>query len=232
MNSIYVLVIVFAVIIGVLLSQYHASRSLYTTLRGYRSIVNDTYPHLPYTDEVSERLAVLEHISPDDVVLEIGANMGGVSSLLATVIDPKNLVSVEPHGANCDHLKQIGAQLGREFHVFRGVVKGPVNLLCTGEKTVGSYCTCVESSDTTTENLTISEIENKFQKKFTAIVIDCEGCYEGIMDQILASETIKQIQIEWDGKFIENRILASGYTLQAVYKHVSIKSGVRVYKRT
>ena len=61
--------------------------------------------------EAVERIVVLNHISPDDVVLEIGANIGGVSTLLASMLsDPKRLISVDPHQGNCTFLKNEGIQ--------------------------------------------------------------------------------------------------------------------------
>ena len=201
-------------------------------LKSYVQLVKSKYPELPATGEVSERAAVLEHIRPHDVVLEIGANIGGVSSLLASVLEsPRTLVSVDPLAANCQYLTELGKSIEKPFHVFHGVVKGPIGIECLGENKVGAYCKCEPSDSPTTENLTILDIEDRYKLNFTALVIDCEGCYESLMPQILNVSSLKQIQIEWDGTFMEKDILNAGYSLIATYYHQYLKNGVRVYKR-
>lgn len=203
-------------------------------LKSYNDRVYAKFPHLPESLEVSERAAVLEHINRDDVVLEIGANVGGVSALLASVLDsPNNLVSIDPLAANCSHLQELGRSMKKTFHVFNGVVRGPKQIDCTGkgDEKAGSYCKCVPSETPITENLTIEDIEKRFMLKFTAVVIDCEGCYEKILPQILSIRSLNQIQIEWDGNFMEHDILVAGFYLSATYMHKHLKKGVRVYKR-
>lgn len=201
-------------------------------LNNYINLVRSRYPKLPSSGEVSERAAVLEHINSHDIVLEIGANVGGVSSLLASVLDlPTNLVSVDPLAANCHYLAEMGKSIGKSFHVFHGVVRGQTKLNCFGENKVGAYCKCIPSNSPQTENLTIAEIQDRYKLEFTAVVIDCEGCYETLMPQILGLTALKQIQIEWDGKFMEKDILTAGYSLKATYYHPWLKHGVRVYKR-
>ena len=202
----------------------------------YRNLVFERFPNLPESGEIAERAAVLEHIGASDVVLEIGANVGGVSLLLASLLSsPLQLVSVDPHRGNCSHLKMLGLSIAKEFHVFHGVIKGPVDIECTGPEVIGSYVKCVPRSPSSltfkTENLTIADLQTRFGLEFTAVVIDCEGCYETLMPQILSSQKIKQIQIEWDGKFLQDEILSAGFSLRANYVHKFLKRGVSVYKR-
>jgi hypothetical protein len=202
-------------------------------LKSYNERVISKFPYLPQSFEVSERAAVLEHINRKDVVLEIGANVGGVSALLASILEsPKNLVSIDPLAANCSHLLELGRSLKKEFNVFHGVVRGPQQIDCRGiDERAGSYCECSPSNSPLTENLTIEDIEKRFNLNFTAAVIDCEGCYEKLMPQILSIRSLSQIQIEWDGKFMEDEILGAGFKLSATYLHKHLKRGVRVYKR-
>jgi len=202
-------------------------------VQSYKRQIKNKFPFVPDSDEAAERMAVLNHISPDDVVLEIGANIGGVSTLIASILsDSKNLVSVDPHKGNCKFLKREGKRIGKPFNVFYGVVKGPTLLSCTGSNTIGSYVHCEPcQSNPVTENLSISEIEMRYGLQFTVIVIDCEGCYEHLLSQILKHKTIRQIQIEWDGKFMENNIIQSGYKHVDTYTHINLYRGVRVYKK-
>jgi FkbM family methyltransferase len=199
----------------------------------YKEEIFRHFPNLPYSEEIPERMAVLKHLNPQAGVLEVGANKGGVSSMIASVLhDPNNLVAVEPIQSTCDGLIDLGNQLGKKFQVFCGVVRG-INsnfLECKGN--MNSYAVCTASTESSpTENLTIDEIEQRFNILFDTVVIDCEGCYSSFLHDILNKPAIKQIQIEWDGEFLEQTILDSGFTLVATYAHVCLPKGVRVYDR-
>jgi len=198
----------------------------------YNNKVKSQYPNLPDSEEVAERMGVMEHLSPDAVVLEIGASVGGVSSIIAAKLkNSQNLVAVEPHKETCDGLQQLGARLGTPFHTFAGVVRGDeapmVN--CTGAK--NDYVTCVECPNPETENLTVAQIEQRYGLTFDTVVIDCEGCYMNLFPTLLCNLLIKQIQIEWDGRFMEKELFEAGFRLVATYKHIYVANGVRVYNR-
>ena len=204
---------------------YFAHRSW--TLKSYETQVQQRMPGLPKSEETSERLAVLDHISRDDVVLEIGANQGGVTSVLARVVkDPKQIVSVDPHKGNCAELAK------QNVHVFCGVIEGPSRLECTGPSELGSYVKCEpHENPPTTLNRTVKDLQAHYGLTFTAAVIDCEGCYEAWLPQILDQASIRQVQIEWDGQFLESDLLKAGFFRVQTYVHPSIRNGVRVYKR-
>jgi FkbM family methyltransferase len=188
---------------------------------------------LPVSEEIPERFAVIKHLRPNSKVLEIGANKGGVSSLIASILNNSlDLVSVEPLQSTCEGLQELGIILGKKFTTFCGVVRGRNSgfVECSGEK--NSYATCVSSTaESKTENLTIDELEKRYAIIFDTVIIDCEGCYESFLDDILNHYSIKQIQIEWDGVFYEEYILKHGFTLTAIYVHSNITKGVRVYDR-
>jgi FkbM family methyltransferase len=241
MNSyklgVFVLVFALCVVIGfeIINQTKKFIRSRKAKLQGqkYRELVFARYPNIPHSGEVAERMAVLNHINPSDKVLEIGANIGGVSTLIASMLNnPKHLVSVDPLQANCKFLTELGSNLQKNFNVFCGVVKGPKEIECFGPNKVGSSVKCVpRSTSGVTENLSLKDIQTKYNIEFTAAVIDCEGCYEHIFPQLLTSTTIKQVQIEWDGKFMEKDLIMAGFTLKANYEHEYLEKGVSVYLR-
>ena len=203
--------------------------SLYAS---YKQAVKDRFPHLPDSDECGERMGVLEHLDPRARVLEIGANRGGVSSLIAAILhDSNNLVAVEPIASTCEGLQQLGNSLRTPFRTFAGVVKGAgkPDVDCTGEK--NSYARCVPCECPATENLTIDELEKRFDIEFTALVVDCEGCFTSFLPDALQKRSIVQINIEWDGPFMEKEILDAGFVHVATYQHCGLPNGVRVYNR-
>jgi hypothetical protein len=165
-------------------------------------------------------------------VLEIGANIGGVSTLIASMLtNSQNLVSIDPLLTNCNHLVTLGTSLGVPFNVFCGVVKGPVSIQCEGKQVLSGYVECKPCDSPTTVNLTIKELQELYNIEFTAVIIDCEGCYKSIFPQIFELKAIKQIQIEWDGEFMEEDVLKEGFYLAETYYHQYLDKGVRVYKR-
>ena len=231
-NLVYVLYFLAGLISFILIVQLYR----YSVVQKYKRIIRKRFPIIPESLEAAERMAVMNHISSDDVVLEIGANIGGVSTLLASMLsNPNHLVSVDPHQGNCTFLKKEGMRIGKPFNVFHGVVKGPTLLSCTGSTTVGSYVHCEPCINSTnvneTENLSILQLEERYRLQFTAVVIDCEGCYESLMPQILAHHSIRQIQIEWDGTFMEKDIINAGFKHVDTYTHLHLFRGVRVYKK-
>lgn len=191
------------------------------------------FPNLPPSEELPERMAVLKHLNPQARVLEIGANKGGVSSLIASVLETStNLVAVEPILSTCQGLEDLGKQMGKPFNVFCGVLRGKSSSFveCSGQK--DSYAKCIPSTELSkTENLTLDQLEIKYGLTFDTIVIDCEGCYSSFLQDILDRKSIQQIQIEWDGPFQEKQIIENGFKLIAKYNHHILPMGVRVYER-
>jgi hypothetical protein len=192
-----------------------------TIFDAYKSMVMERFPDLPDTTEWSERMAVMNHL-PKGRVLEIGGNVGGVSSMIHAL--GRDLVVVEPSKFSCNKLRSLVPQ------VFEGVVRGEGDTLldCPSEKE-GEYCICKESANPGTQNTTIYDLEEKFGE-FESIVIDCEGCYKSFFPDIISSG-IRHIEIEWDGIFLEDALIRSGFTLSAVYNHPFLEKGVRVYDR-
>jgi hypothetical protein len=147
--------------------------------------------------------------------------------------DSNNLVAVEPIKSTCDGLLSLGQKLKKPFRVFCGVLRGTSSefLQCKGEKNSYAHCSSAKQNTTTTENLTIYQLQERFNIQFDTIIIDCEGCYTSFIEDILNLKQIKQIQIEWDGVFLENDILRAGFKCTAIYQHVCLPKGIRVYDR-
>ena len=66
----------------------------------------------------------------------------------------------------------------------------------------GYGSTFVEDNNSTTNNYTFEEIQNKFNIKFNTLVVDCEGFFEEFLNQnkSIFFEQIKKIIIEEDYK--------------------------------
>lgn len=195
---------------------------------------NKLFAHLPPTTEIPERLAAYDNLNPHDHVLEIGGNMGGVSILLSNILDnPANLVVVEPSKKCYDHLRKI---LPPTCHIFNGVITdGKTKINCTQPQKEGGYCECKpihKNTPLNIDNKTFPQLEQMFNIKFDTLVIDCEGCYESILNNGIEDGWIRGINkiiIEWDGNFMEDILIDNGFKLKNIIPHKNLQKGVRTY---
>ena len=90
--------------------------------------------HLKYgsfSDEYIEQQLCLEYIHKDDVVLEIGGNIGRVSLIISSIIDSSNLVVVESDPDTCKYLRENRNNNNLQFIVVGGAISN-VNLYQCG----------------------------------------------------------------------------------------------------
>ena len=195
---------------------------------------NKLFAHLPPTTEIPERLAAYDNLNPHDHVLEIGGNMGSVSILLSNILDnPANLVVVEPSKKCYDHLRKI---LPPTCHIFNGVITdGKTKINYTQPQKEGGYCECKpihKNTPLNIDNKTFPQLEQMFNIKFDTLVIDCEGCYESILNNGIEDGWIRGINkiiIEWDGNFMEDILIDNGFKLKNIIPHKNLQKGVRTY---
>jgi FkbM family methyltransferase len=182
------------------------------------------------SDEVPERLSAYLFIEPNDKVLEIGGNVGGVSAIIADKLtNGKNLVVLEPSDLAIINLKNLSYK--HNFNVHHGV------MVCENENlhcglTHGNYFSCHSVEYKVENNITFTDLQKKYNIIFDTLVVDCEGCYENLFIEGFEKgwfNNIKKIIIEWDGKDLEKLILSNGYYFVSYLPHVNLEKGVRVY---
>jgi FkbM family methyltransferase len=184
-------------------------------------------------NECGERLNILKNIETTDIVLEIGANIGSSSLVIAYRISnpSKNLVVVEPSRNAIEELKRNQQRNHLKFNIFQGII-GTKSMYATEY----GYNKYVKLSDTKLSSsydvpaITIEEIQTKFGIKFNTLVIDCEGCYETLFDSKFL-ENFNKIFIEWDGKFLEKWLLKNGFKKMDQWKHLQLIHGISYYRR-
>ncbi len=208
------------------------------TLKKQQKRHDSLFSHLPTTTEVPERLAVYDCLHKNNVVLEIGGNIGGVSAVIATILeDPNNLVVVEPSKSAVEQLIKLKTIIKKDFNIMNGVLLSKDKKIHCSQQDNGGYSECKEVS--TNENSTILtktfyEIQDMYHLVFDTLVIDCEGCYKSIFKDSIESgwlEQIRTIIIEWDGTFMEKLLLHNGFTLVDYKVHSSVRNGVKTYIR-
>ena len=107
-------------------------------------IHNNLFNNFEKTSEMSERIGVMNNLKSDDIVLEIGGNIGGVSEVIASILqNPKNLVVVEPNKKGCDYLQKLMKKNNKIINIFNGVIyDGKNKIECKQPDTESGYCDC------------------------------------------------------------------------------------------
>lgn len=191
-------------------------------------INNNLFSQLPKTEEIAERLSIYNRLTKNDVVLEFGGNIGGVSSLIATIINPKNLVVIEPNEQAVKKLKHLNLSI----NIFEGVIyDGKNKINCYPGNNFYSNCK-IDTNITDTVNKTFEELEQIYDLKFNTLVIDCEGCYEYLFKYLVDKNlliNIDKIFIEWDGEFLESFLEDNNFVLVDYIPHILLPNGVRTY---
>jgi len=210
----------------------HVSCSRNLNNNFYDNCKNHIFNNYEDSDEVPERLSVYLFIEPNDKVLEIGGNIGGVSAIIADkLINSQNLVVIEPSDLAILKLKNLSEK--HDFNVHHGVIiSGNENLEC--ESSGGNYFACHPVDYKVKNNITFTELQEKYNIVFDTLVIDCEGCYENFFTEGFEKgwlSNIKKIIIEWDGKDLEEMILSKGFYFISYLPHIHLEKGVRVYLR-
>ena len=90
---------------------------------------------------------------------------------------------------------------------------------------LGAFLECRDTyidADFDTRNLTWSAFKLHFHKSFTAVVIDCEGCYEGLLRDVMADPAVRLVSIEWDGRRLDEELEAAGFVQVGSLPHMDL----------
>ena len=201
-----------------------------------KKIHDSLFSHLPVTTEIPERLSVYDNLDKNDIVLEIGGNIGGVSAVIATLLaNPKNLVVLEPSKSAVKELIKLKTIIQKDFNIFNGVLISKNRRINCTQPDNGGYSECKPANDNeslTILNKTFNEIQDMYDLVFDTLVIDCEGCYENMFKDGIEVGWLNQIRkiiIEWDGKYMEKILLDNGFKLIDYKEHSSLPNGVKTY---
>lgn len=159
--------------------------------------------HGDLQDEYPEQLMSAIFIPANAKVLEIGANVGRNSCVIASILkNSKNLVSVE---SNVDYAAQLeeNRNLNQLNFSIEGSAISKTPLIQAGWKTKPSAEDIPGWSRITITSF--HEIQKKYNIKFDTLVIDCEGAlYYILKDFPKMLKNIKLIIIENDFDRIED----------------------------
>jgi hypothetical protein len=133
-----------------------------------------------FSYERDEQLFAEKYITPECVVLELGARYGTVSCVINKKIsDPKNQVSVEPDEEVWKPLFENMKRNKCDFSIIYGVISSkPVSLIRRGSATRS-----VIAETSKIASYSLEDIELMHGLKFNTLVADCEGFLETFFDE-------------------------------------------------
>ena len=132
-----------------------------------------------FNDELPEQKMVVRYLTGNEKVLEIGANIGRNTLVIASILnDSSNLVSLESDSVIAGQLNENKNLNNFNFHIENSALSNrrliqrgwdtiPSDILLNGFKWVNT--------------ITLNNLKNKYNIEFDTLVLDCEGAFYYIL---------------------------------------------------
>lgn len=164
-----------------------------------------------FREEIVEQTMASLFLDPDDVVLELGSNIGRNSLIIASILkSSSNLVTLEmdsEFSKKCEENKQLN---NFNFHIINAALSYvPLYHQKKKHGEGGGYCVNVKHNDdyVPCDTVTFEEIEAKYNLKFNVLVVDCEGgFYHIIKSNPSILDNIRLLIIENDFPVLDHKI--------------------------
>lgn len=144
-------------------------------------IIFDEYGNRVNTDtsENPEQVLAKTYINPYATVLELGARYGSVSCTInKKIVNKQNQVSVEPDESVWDVLEKNIHVNKCSIRLHKGIIsKKSYSIIKEGYSTH-----VVPSENTSTNAISVEELQTKYGLAFDTLVADCEGFLESFFD--------------------------------------------------
>jgi len=135
--------------------------------------------HENFQEELNEQRLFIEFIEPHMKVLEIGANVGRSTLIIASLLsDPQNLVSFECDPASYRRLIDNRDCNGLTCSCVNAAISER-KLIQTGWQTIPSETVMPGWNEVPT--MPLSEVREKYPLNFDTLVLDCEGAFYHIL---------------------------------------------------
>ncbi len=160
-----------------------------------------------FKEELPEQKMAIKYLTGKERVLEIGANIGRNSLIIASLLnDSRNLVSIECDQQNFELLNKNKISNHLDFHT-ESLALSNRRLIQKGWDTIPSESNILKSDYKWVDTITLDELYKKYNLIFDTLVLDCEGAFYYILidfPEIL--ENIKLIIMENDYKNINHKL--------------------------
>jgi FkbM family methyltransferase len=159
--------------------------------------VNSAGEPVYYDLEKDEQFLARTYVPKNATVLELGARYGTVSCVISEVLDdPTRHLAVEPDSSVIEALEKNKLANGGKFHIYNGVVsskKYDVVFPHNKNDEFREYATYTEeNSDSKIVNMSLKDLQTKYNMEFDCVVADCEGFLCDFIDE--NEWVLKQIQ--------------------------------------
>jgi FkbM family methyltransferase len=171
-------------------------------------------------DELPEQRMAVRFLTNSSKVLEIGGNIGRNSLVIASLIEPSSLVTLESDPKIAAQLEENREVNGLAFHIEPSALSLRP-LIQKGWDTFVSEV--VLDGYTKVRTITLDELREKYQISFDTLVLDCEGAFFYILqDMPSILDGIHTILMENDyytlshKEYLDKVLVERGFT--CVYK--------------
>lgn len=151
-----------------------------------------------FEGEYPEQVLAYKFLKPQMKILELGANIGRNTQIIANIVKQGKLLAVEMNKSNKDILDKI-ADLNKNTSVFIGAIS---------EKPLyfdGKSWRTSKNGKVKINTKSISEVKKEYFE-WNVIVADCEGCITQLCNNPEFVENTEMIIIENDFRCRENRL--------------------------
>jgi FkbM family methyltransferase len=181
-----------------------------------------------FNEEYDEQRMAVMYIKPDDIVLELGGNIGRNSCVIASLLkDSKNLVVFESFDTTAKQLQENRDINNLHFHIESCAISKN-DLYQTGwdTKPVNEINTVELARWTKVNTATWSDIKQKYASlRFDTLVADCEGAlYYILRDEPTFLENFTTIIIENDFKNLHHKHYVDEEFKKFNFKRVYVKA--------
>lgn len=181
-------------------------KQMFTTAQDKVEHIHDNlYFHGNIMDEYPEQLLIAQFLQPSNIVLEIGANIGRSTLMIASILDDEsNLVTLECDPASVAALTHHRDLNHMKFHIEPSALSS-FPLYRRGWNTYYEYNKPDDAVPVDT--ITLAELREKYPLPFDTLVADCEGALAGIIGEtpeIL--DGIKLVIVENDYQDIHSKL--------------------------
>lgn len=179
-----------------------------------------------FSEEYPEQEMALMYIKPDDIVLELGGNIGRNSCIIASLLnDSKNLVVFESCNSFAQQLKE-----NRDLNNLNFCIEDCAISKCELYQNLWNTKPDNEMNSedynnwTKIKTSTWSDIKNKYNIVFDTLVADCEGAFYYILrDEPTFLENFKKIIIENDFQNHNHKLYVDEEFKKFNFKRVYVK---------
>jgi FkbM family methyltransferase len=179
-------------------------------------------------EEYQEQEMSISYIKPDNVVLELGGNIGRNSCIIASLLNnSNNLVVFESDPDNAKKLKE-NCDLNNLNFIIEDCAISKIELL--QKDWITKSKDLIKDNELTNwkpiKTMSWLQIKNKYKITFDTLVADCEGAlYYILKDEPDFLENFKTIIIENDFYDIKHKHFVDGEFKRFSFDNVYTKSG-------